>query len=123
MNNYGYNLVVGDGVNQSVAEGLVWLNKGIEAGGKEAPTSLAEIIEAGKVQTYIAADVAKYYLLGLQRGDGNAWNALIDKAGKELKPDTVAAIQVQLKAEGKKFDEANGEFNASVLMVLRDYGK
>lgn len=121
MNNYGYDLAVGDGVKQNVAEGLKWLNKAIEAGGKEAPTSLAEIIEAGKVQTYNAGDVAKYYLLGLQRDDGNAKLALIEKAGKDLRPETIAAIQAQLKSEGKTFQNAAGVFDATVLTVLRAY--
>jgi TPR repeat protein len=121
MNNYGYDLMVGDGVKLDETIGLAYLLKAIDGGGSQAPTSLAEIIEAGEHHVYNAGDVARYYLLGLQRGDDNAKIALIDKAGKELKPETVAAIQAQLKAEGKAFDVSQGELGPSVQAVLKSY--
>jgi uncharacterized protein len=122
MNNYGYDLMVGDGVKLDETIGLAYLLKAIDSGGSQAPTTLAEIIEAGEHHSYNAEDVARYYLLGLQRGDDNARIALIDNAGKELKPETVAAIHAQLKSEGKVFEEAKGELGPSVQTVLKDYG-
>jgi TPR repeat protein len=123
MNNYGYNLMVGDGVKLDETIGLAYLLKAIDGGGSQAPTSLAEIIEAGEHHVYKAEDVARYYLLGLQRGDENARIALIEKQGRELKPDTIAAIHAQLKAEGKSFEVLNMGFAPTVIEVLKNYSQ
>jgi uncharacterized protein len=121
MNNYGFYLVSGQGVAQDVKSGMTWLRKGMAGGGETAPTSLAEIYEAGKVVPYDARKSAQYYLLALKRGDSIAKQVLVESGGKALKSATLDAIQQQLNDEGLDVRLTPGVMSEDLKKLLADY--
>jgi TPR repeat protein len=123
MNNYGNFLIQGIGVKQDVPLGLDYLKKSIEAGGDDAPVTLAETYDRGKEVPFDASKAALNYLIALKLNGEQARTTLIEKAGAGIKPETLDAIQAQLKAEGKIFDASAGKFPPAVIAVLMDYPK
>ena len=121
MNNYGNFLVQGIAVRQDIARGMDYLTKATEAGGEDAPVTLAETYDRGKEIPFDATKAASNYLVGLKRNGEQAKEALIDKAGAGIKPATLDAIQAQLKAEGKVFEARAGTLSPTVIAVLKEY--
>jgi TPR repeat protein len=121
MNNYGNWLIQGIGVKQDVSLGMEYLKKSIAAGGDDAPVTLAETYDRGKEIPFDATLAATNYLMGLKLNGEQARKVLIEKAGDGIKPATLDAIQVQLKAEGKVFVASPGKFTPEILAVLKDY--
>jgi TPR repeat protein len=121
MNNYGNYLIQGIGAKQDIALGLDYLKKSIEAGGDDAPVSLAEAYDRGTEIPFDATKAAFNYLIALKLNGGQAKTVLIEKVGVGIKPETLNAIQAQLKAEGKVFEMSAGKLSPAVIAVLKDY--